>query len=113
MSEMTKCPKCGSEYTYDTGTMMACTQCFNEWDPQLLAEEAESASKVFDANGNELADGDTVIVIKDLPVKGAPKPIKAGTKVKNIRLTDADHNIDCRIDGFGAMALKSEFVRKA
>ncbi len=113
MSDLTKCPKCGSEFTYENGDMMACTQCFYEWDPAALQAEIENESKVFDSNGNELQDGDTVIVIKDLPVKGAPKPIKAGTKVKNIRLTDGDHNIDCRIDGFGAMALKSEFVRKA
>lgn len=77
---------------------------------QKIEEETE---KILDANGNELNDGDTVIVIKDLPVKGAPKPVKAGTKVKNIRLTDGDHNISCKIDGFGAMGLKSEFVRKA
>ena len=73
----------------------------------------EQASKIFDANGNELQNGDSVVVIKDLPVKGRPRPIKSGTKVKNIRLTDGDHNIDCKIDGFGAMALKSEFVKKS
>ena len=89
-----------------------CPECGYEWNPEeLAAEEAESAIK--DVNGQILQDGDTVIVVKDLPVKGAPKPIKAGTKVKNIRLVDAgDHNIDCKIDGFGSMALKSEFVRK-
>lgn len=113
MSNAILCPECHSEYTYENGNMMACTQCFHEWDPAVLAAEIENAQKVFDANGNELNDGDNVIVIKDLPVKGAPKPIKAGTKVKNIRLTDeSDHNISCKIDGFGAMALKSEFVRK-
>ena len=91
---------------------MVCSQCFNEWDP---AEEAvNNSDKIVDANGNELQNGDTVVVIKDLPVKGAPKPVKAGTKVKNIRLNfDSDHNIDCKIDGFGAMGLKSEFVKKA
>ncbi len=113
MSDVIKCPKCDSEYTYDNGTLMACSQCFHEWNPTEIATEQEQDAKVIDSNGNELQDGDTVIVIKDLPVKGAPKPVKAGTKVKNIRLTDGDHNIDCRIDGFGAMALKSEFVRKA
>ena len=87
-----------------------CPECGHEWDPQ--AEEVTDASMIKDANGNVLQDGDTVVVIKDLPVKGAPKAIKAGTKVKNIRLTDGDHNIDCKIDGFGAMSLKSEFVRK-
>ena len=89
---------------------MVCSQCFNEWDPEELVNE----DKVLDSNGNELKDGDSVVVIKDLPVKGAPKPIKAGPKVKNIRLRpDSDHNIDCKIDGFGAMSLKSEFVKKS
>lgn len=92
---------------------MACTQCFYEWNPEEQTAEETTEDKVLDSNGNELFTGDTVIVIKDLPVKGAPKPIKAGTKVKNIRLAEGDHNIDCKIDGFGAMALKSEFVRKA
>lgn len=114
MSNAKLCPECQSEFTYENGNFMACTQCFHEWDPAALATEIENAQKILDANGNELNDGDTVIVIKDLPVKGAPKPIKSGTKVKNIRLTDeSDHNINCKIDGFGAMALKSEFVRKA
>ncbi|SDE53552.1 zinc ribbon domain-containing protein YjdM [Riemerella columbipharyngis] len=105
------CPKCHSEYTYENGALMVCTQCFYEWNPQ---EEQDDVQKILDANGNELQNGDSVVVIKDLPVKGAPKPIKAGTKVKNIRLNfDNDHNIDCKIDGFGSMALKSEFVRKS
>ncbi len=107
------CPKCNSEYTYENGTLWACTQCFFEWNPAELQATKEQEGKVFDANGNELQDGDSVVVIKDLPVKEMPRPIKAGTKVKNIRLTDGDHNIDCKIDGFGAMALKSEFVKKA
>lgn len=89
-----------------------CPECGHEWNPEELAAE-EAAAAVKDANGNVLKDGDDVVVIKDLPVKGAPKPVKAGTKVKNIRLTDGDHNIDCRIEGFGAMALKSIYVRKA
>ena len=93
---------------------MTCSQCFHEWDPAAAPEETgDTALKVLDSNGNELQNGDSVIVIKDLPVKGMPKPVKAGTKVKNIRLTDGDHNIDCKIEGFGAMGLKSEFVRKA
>ena len=109
MSDIVLCPKCGSEYTYEQDNLMVCSQCFNEWDPEELVNE----DKVLDSNGNELKDGDSVVVIKDLPVKGAPKPIKAGTKVKNIRLRpDSDHNIDCKIDGFGAMKLKSEFVKK-
>jgi protein PhnA len=94
---------------------MSCSQCFHEWDPtQAVLEPAyDSPLKVLDSNGNELQNGDSVIVIKDLPVKGMPRPVKAGTKVKNIRLTDGDHNIDCKIEGFGSMGLKSEFVRKA
>ncbi len=110
--EMKPCPKCTSPYGYSLGNeIFACPECGNEWNLNEKAEE--DVLKVRDANGNELANGDAVIIIKSLPVKGAPKPIKAGTKVKNIRLTDGDHNIDCKIDGFGSMALKSEFVRKA
>lgn len=108
------CPKCNSEYTYPNGDLMACSQCFHEWDASQTNDNQSDSSKILDANGNELQNGDSVVVIKDLPVKGAPKPVKAGTKVKNIRLNfDSDHNIDCKIDGFGAMALKSEFVKKA
>lgn len=93
---------------------MVCPDCNHEWNPdEDLNEAGETDSAVKDANGNILNDGDTVVVVKDLPVKGAPKPIKAGTKVKSIRLTDGDHNIDCKIDGFGSMGLKSEFVKKA
>jgi protein PhnA len=92
---------------------MMCPECGHEWNPEEVQEAAETGDVVKDANGNLLKDGDDVVVIKDLPVKGAPKPVKAGTKVKNIRLTDGDHNIDCKIDGFGAMALKSIYVRKA
>lgn len=116
MAEFPPCPQCGSAFTYPNDSLLVCPECFYEWN----LEEAEAAAtdefaslKVLDSNGNELQNGDSVIVIKDLPVKGAPKPIKAGTKVKNIRLTDGDHNIDCKIEGFGAMGLKSEFVRKA
>ncbi|HRF41914.1 MAG: alkylphosphonate utilization protein [Saprospiraceae bacterium] len=113
MSETIKpCPNCMSPYGYAAGEdLFACPECGHEWNPENLADA--DVLKVLDANGNELKTGDSVIVIKDLPVKGAPKPVKAGTKVKNIRLTDGDHNIDCKIEGFGAMALKSEFVRKA
>lgn len=113
MNEDSRCPKCNSEFTYADRGLMICSQCFHEWDPQAEQLDTESSSKVLDSNGNELKDGDSVIVIKDLPVKGAPKPLKAGTKVKNIRLTDGDHNISCKIEGFGSMALKSEFVKKA
>jgi len=93
-----------------------CAECGQEWDPVTVAAEAAAASEanaIKDANGNILKDGDDVVMVKDLPVKGAPKALKAGTKVKNIKLTDGDHNIDCRIEGFGAMALKSIYVRKA
>lgn len=89
-----------------------CGECGHEWNPEEVAAE-EAGKEIKDANGNVLKDGDDVVVIKDLPVKGMPKPVKAGTKVKNIRLTDGDHDIDCRIDGFGAMGLKSIFVKKA
>jgi protein PhnA len=93
--------------------LMICPECGYEWNPQEESQTQENELIVLDSNGNRLIDGDSVIVIKDLPVKGAPKPVKAGTKVKNIRLVDGAHNIDCKIDGFGAMGLKSEFVRKA
>ena len=89
-----------------------CPECGHEWNPEEKTDEP-AGLVVKDANGNLLADGDTVIIVKNLPVKGAAKPIKVGTKVKNIRLVEGDHNIDCKIDGFGAMALKSEFVKKA
>lgn len=92
-------------------SLMVCPECGHEWNPKEEADKQNT--QVLDANGNELQDGDTVVVVKNLPVKGAPKPVKAGTKVKNIRLTDGDHNISCKIDGFGAMALKSGFVKKA
>jgi protein PhnA len=110
--EIITCPKCKSPYGYTLeNELYACPECGNEWNPNEKTET--DILKVLDANGNELNNGDSVIIIKNLPVKGAPKPIKAGTKVKNIRLTDGDHNIDCKVDGFGSMALKSEFVRKA
>lgn len=106
----TLCPQCQSEFTYEQDNQLVCSQCFFEWNPA----EVLTSDTVIDANGNILQAGDSVVVIKDLPVKGAPKPVKAGTKVKNIRINlNSDHNIDCKIDGFGAMALKSEFVRKA
>lgn len=111
MSDVVLCPKCQSEFTYENDNLMVCSQCFYEWNPE---DNAVNENKILDANGNELQTGDSVVVVKDLPVKGAPKPVKAGTKVKNIRLNfDSDHNIDCKIDGFGSMALKSEFVKKA
>lgn len=109
--EMKACPQCESPYGYLKGEeIYACPECTHEWNPNELIEE--DGLQVKDSNGNLLQDGDSVIVIKNLPVKGATGPIKAGTKVKNIRLSEGDHNIDCKITGFGAMALKSEFVRK-
>ena len=115
MSEIPKCPKCQSENTYPNDGLIMCPDCFYEWNPEEIVTAAveDKGDKVLDSNGNELKDGDDVVIIKNLPVKGAPKPIKTGTKVKNIKLVDGDHNIDCRIEGFGAMKLKSEFVRKA
>ena len=103
------CPKCNSEYVYEDGILLVCPECAYEWDPNEVAEEG---LVVLDSNGTRLADGDTVTVIKDLKVKGAPKDIKQGTRVKNIRLVEGDHNIDCKIDGFGSMKLKSECVKK-
>ena len=118
MPESNECPKCKSPYAYPTGTSMMCPECGHEWNPEERRETTSAAaevdtSMVKDANGNVLQDGDSVVLIKDLPVKGASKSIKAGTKVKNIKLTTGDHNIDCKIEGFGAMALKSIYVRKA
>jgi protein PhnA len=114
MSDFPPCPKCSYEYTYQNNDLIVCPECFYEWNPSISPITTEEDNqKVLDSNGNELKDGDTVIIIKDLPVKGAPKPVKMGTKVKNIRLSQGDHNIDCKIDGFGAMGLKSEFVKKA
>ena len=106
-----KCPKCGSEYTYEDGSMLVCPECFYEWTLERSSENEENIVK--DANGNILQNGDSVTIIKDLKVKGASNALKRGTKVKNIRLIDDGiHNIDCKIDGFGAMKLKSEFVKK-
>ena len=109
---MKTCPKCQCPYGYAVeNDLYNCPECFHEWNPN--EDLQDDALVVVDSNGNVLADGDSVIVIKDLPVKGHPKPVKKGTKVKNIRLTDGDHNIDCKITGFGSMALKSAFVKKA
>lgn len=115
MVDTNKCPNCQSIYGYPTGSSMMCPECGHEWNPSEAVDVAAvepDSSVVKDANGNVLADGDTVVLIKDLPVKGYSKAIKAGTKVKNIRLTSGDHNIDCKVEGFGAMALKSIFVKK-
>ncbi len=112
MSNPLKCPKCGSEYCYEDGNMIICPECGHEWSNEAVEEQADGLV-VRDAHGNVLNDGDNVTVIKDLKVKGSSSVIKVGTKVKIIRLIDGDHNIDCRVDGIGAMQLKSEFVKKA
>jgi len=113
MSTLPACPQCQSGFTYEDGAMLVCPECAHEWTRENADETAESSREIRDANGNMLSDGDTVTVIKDLKVKGSSSVVKVGTKVKNIRLVDGDHDIDCKIDGFGAMKLKSEFVKKA
>lgn len=113
MSNLPNCPKCGSEYTYEDGTMYVCPECAHEWSEHETAESSSDERVIKDANGNILQDGDSVTVIKDLKVKGSSLVVKVGTKVKNIRLVDGDHDIDCKIDGIGAMSLKSEFVKKS
>jgi protein PhnA len=112
MSTLPPCPQCQSEFTYEDGSQYICPECGHEWSAQA-AQPAPDAARVYrDSAGNELHDGDTVTVIKDLKPKGSGGVIKQGTKVKNIRLVDSDHDIDCKIEGFGAMSLKSEFVKK-
>jgi len=113
MDKLPNCPKCNSEYTYEDGNILICPECAHEWTLEAQTENNEDELVVKDSNGNILSDGDTVIIIKDLKVKGSSSDLKKGTKVKNIRLVDGDHNIDCKIDGFGAMQLKSEFVKKS
>jgi protein PhnA len=112
MQSLPNCPACNSEYTYEDGGVYICPECAHEW--AIRADAADDQKRIVrDAHGNELRDGDSVTVIKDLKVKGASSVVKVGTRVKNIRLVDGDHDIDCRIEGFGAMQLKSEFVKKA
>lgn len=113
MTTLPPCPSCGSAYTYEDGSQLVCPECAHEWSATDNAEADNSERVIKDANGNVLTDGDTVTVIKDLKVKGSSLVVKVGTKVKNIRLVDGDHDIDCKIDGIGAMKLKSEFVKKA
>jgi len=113
MSELPKCPECGSEYTYEDREMFVCPECAHEWSMNAVEASTEDNKVIKDANGNVLQDGDTVTVIKDLKVKGSSLVVKVGAKAKNIRLVDGDHDIDCKIDGIGAMKLKSEFVKKA
>jgi len=112
MSTLPACPKCHSQYTYEDGGQYICPECVHEWSAQAVAAVEEGARVYRDAAGNVLQDGDTVSVIKDLKLKGSAGTVKMGTKVKNIRLVDSDHDIDCKIDGFGAMSLKTQFVKK-
>ncbi|MBF7731676.1 zinc ribbon domain-containing protein YjdM [Pseudomonas sp. N040] len=112
MSTLPPCPKCQSEYTYQDGEMLVCPECAHEWSTTAAGEATEGDKVIRDAVGNVLQDGDTISVIKDLKVKGSSLVVKVGTKVKGIRLCDGDHDIDCKIDGIGAMKLKSEFVKK-
>ncbi|WP_116364279.1 zinc ribbon domain-containing protein YjdM [Parahaliea mediterranea] len=112
MSEFPPCPQCQGSYTYQDRDHFVCPECGHEWSGDA-SEAADDGLQVLDANGNRLADGDTVTVIKDLKVKGSSSVVKVGTKVKNVRLVEGDHNLDCKIDGIGAMKLKSEFVKKA
>lgn len=111
MNELPNCPKCNSAYTYEDGNALTCPECGHEWNP-VLETEAPEEKIIRDANGNPLQDGDSITIIKDLKVKGSSSILKIGTKVKNIRLVEGDHDIDCKIDGFGPMKLKSEFVKK-
>ncbi|TRW89732.1 zinc ribbon domain-containing protein YjdM [Candidatus Methylobacter oryzae] len=113
MTSLPKCPKCSSEFTYEDNDMYICPECAHEWSKNAPSEDTSDVRIVKDANGNVLQDGDTVTVIKDLKVKGSSSVVKVGTKVKILRLVDGDHDIDCKIDGIGAMKLKSEFVKKA
>lgn len=114
MSALPPCPQCQSEYTYEDGTTLVCPECGHEW---IAGEEIEEGYVAKDANGTLLSDGDTVTVAKDLKIKGSSSVIKVGTKVKNIRLiepdSNGDHNLDCKIDGIGALKITSRFVKKA
>lgn len=111
MSDFPACPECNSSFTYHDGTLLICPECGHEWS-ESEPEATEDSPTFRDSNGTPLEDGDTVTVIKDLKIKGSSSVVKVGTKVKNIRLIDGDHDIDCKIDGIGAMKLKSEFVKK-
>lgn len=110
MSELPPCPVCESAFTYEDGALLICPECAHEWSPEA---DAEAVPQFSDANGTPLVDGDTVTLIKDLKVKGSSSVVKVGTRVKNIRLVEGDHDIDCKVDGIGPMMLKTEFVKKA
>ncbi len=111
MSNLPNCPACNSEFAYEDGILYICPECGHEWS-QDGSDSSDEEKAIKDSNGNPLADGDTVSVIKDLKVKGSSSVVKVGAKVKNIRLVDGDHDIDCKIDGIGPMKLKSQFVKK-
>jgi protein PhnA len=113
MPTLPKCPACQSEYVYQDGLLLVCPECSHEWSVDASENKDETTRVIQDAHGNALQDGDTVVVIKDLKIKGASSVVKVGTRVKNIRLVDGDHDIDCKIEGIGAMKLKSQFVKKA
>ncbi len=113
MNTLPPCPACHSKYTYEDGTMYTCPECGHEWSRDAAVEPGEQETVVRDAHGNELHDGDAVTVIKDLKLKGSSQVVKVGTKVRSIRLVDGDHDIDCKIDGIGAMQLKAQFVKKS
>jgi protein PhnA len=114
MSTLPPCPQCNCEFTYEDGGLCVCPECAHEWDANAATAGDDGSARIYrDSAGNALQDGDTVMVIKDLKLKGSSKVVKMGTRVKNIRLVDSDHDIDCKIDGIGAMSLKSEFVKKA
>lgn len=112
--QLPPCPQCSSEYTYEDGALLVCPECAHEWSADANSQAAEKEGLVIkDSVGNLLADGDTVTVIKDLKVKGSSSVVKVGTKVKNIRLVEGDHDIDCKVPGIGSMGLKSQFVKKS
>jgi protein PhnA len=113
MSQLPNCPKCKSTLTYEDGTNLVCPECGHEWSATAAAPVEEALKVYKDASGNILQDGDNITVIKDLKIKGTSQVVKVGTKVRNIRLVEGDHDIDCKIDGIGPMKLKSEFVKKA
>ena len=113
MAALPPCPQCNCEFSYQDGNNLVCPECAHEWSPDAPAPGGDEVRVFKDAFGNSLVDGDAVTVIKDLKVKGSSSVVKVGTKVRNIRLVDGDHDIDCKIDGIGAMKLKSEFVKKA
>jgi protein PhnA len=113
MSTLPPCPKCNGTFTYEDGSLYICPECAHEWSAAASTAAPEAGGRIYrDSAGSILQDGDTVTVIKDLKLKGSSKSVKIGTRVKNIRLVDSDHDIDCKIEGFGAMSLKSEFVKK-